>query len=121
MTRVPMGPALFKEGVLTVPQLQPDYDVARVMNMGLTAESLAKLGNISRETMDRFACRSHQLASAAREQGFLAGEILAVDTPEQAGYSLDACIRETTTQETLSELNRHLKKMDKSLRVTARH
>ncbi|QEW07267.1 acetyl-CoA C-acyltransferase [Nitrincola iocasae] len=104
MTRVPMGPALFKEGILTVPQLQPDYDVARVMNMGLTAESLAKLGDISRETMDRFACRSHQLASAAREQGFLAGEILAVDTPAQAGYSLDACIRESTTLETLSAL-----------------
>ncbi|KGK41669.1 acetyl-CoA acetyltransferase [Nitrincola sp. A-D6] len=104
MTRVPMGPALFNDGTLTVPELQSDYDVARVMNMGLTAESLAKLGDISRETMDRFACRSHALASSAREQGFLAGEILPVDTPEQAGYSLDACIRESTTLETLSAL-----------------
>ena len=104
MTRVPMGPKLFQEGVLTQPAFQSTYDAQRVMNMGLTAESLAALGHIDREQMDRFACRSHHLAAKARDDGFFKDEIYAVDTPSMKGYQKDACIREATTYEALAEL-----------------
>ena len=104
MTRVPMGPTLFQEGVLTQPSFQQDYDAKRVMNMGLTAESLAILGQIDRDKMDKFACRSHQLASTARDSGFFNDEIHAIDTPNLTGFKMDACIRESTTYETLSGL-----------------
>ncbi|WP_151705525.1 acetyl-CoA C-acyltransferase [Nitrincola alkalilacustris] len=104
MTRVPMGPSLFQEGVLTVPEVQSHYDMQRAMNMGLTAESLAAHAGIGREAMDRFACRSHELAADARDRGFHAGEILPIKTPSVDAYALDACIRDTTTLETLSGL-----------------
>ncbi|KDE38973.1 3-ketoacyl-CoA thiolase Acetyl-CoA acetyltransferase [Nitrincola lacisaponensis] len=105
MTRVPMGPGLFQEGVLTQPRFQSGYEAPRLMNMGLTAESLAQAGQISREAMDRFACRSHRLAAEARESEFTAGEILPIDTPDQPAYHLDACIREATTFDALTALN----------------
>jgi acetyl-CoA C-acetyltransferase len=46
--------------------------------MGDTAENLAKQGGISREDTDAFAARSFERALAAQENGFLAGEIVAV-------------------------------------------
>lgn len=105
MTRVPMGPKLFQEGVLTQPDFQSDYDAQRVMNMGLTAESLSAAGQITREAMDHFASRSHQRAVQARDQGYFVEEILPIDTPTHPAYAKDACIREGTSAEALSVLN----------------
>ena len=45
------------------------------LNMGQTAEKLAREFNISREDQDRFALDSHMNAAAARERCFLSGEI----------------------------------------------
>lgn len=109
MTRVPMGPALFKEGVLGVPTLPVSngktYDMAVALNMGLTAERLATASGISREHMDAFACRSHQRAHAARQQGFFTDEIMPVAASESDPFSQDACIRPDTQVEALAQLS----------------
>lgn len=54
------------------------YDPAGCVNMGDTAENLAKQYNIPRERVDRFAERSFNRAIAARDAGILAEEIVAV-------------------------------------------
>ena len=51
------------------------------INMGQTAEILAKEWNISREEQDRFALASHQKASAATANGRLLEEIASVFLP----------------------------------------
>ncbi|MGV3650504.1 MAG: thiolase family protein [Devosia sp.] len=56
------------------------YDPAACVNMGDTAENLAKQYGIARETVDRFAVRSFDRAIKSRDEGFLAGEIVAVET-----------------------------------------
>ncbi|MEM9441231.1 MAG: thiolase family protein [Pseudomonadota bacterium] len=50
-------------------------DPAADVTMGGTAENLAKRYEISREDVDRFASQSFDRALAARDNGFLAGEI----------------------------------------------
>ncbi|WP_332688094.1 thiolase family protein [Devosia sp.] len=53
-------------------------DPAVLCFMGDTAENLAKQYGIDREAVDRFAVRSFERAIAARDSGFLAGEIVPV-------------------------------------------
>lgn len=55
------------------------------MNMGLTAELLAREFNITREEQDEFANRSHHLAAEANKSGRFSDEILGVMT----GHRLD--------------------------------
>ena len=107
MSRVPMGPSLFKEGVLTVPSAlkQADWlDLSVAMNMGLTAERLATEANISREAMDAFALRSHQRAAEAEKSGWFDGERLALTNPAGESVERDANIRADTTIERLAGL-----------------
>ena len=85
MSRVPMGPTLFQEGVLTVPEAlqgREDLDLTVAMNMGLTAERLARENGLSREDMDAFAVQSHQKAALAEQEGWFAGERLALRNAE---------------------------------------
>jgi acetyl-CoA acyltransferase len=74
------------------------------LNMGETAEVLAKEGAISREEQDAFALRSHQRAAAARAR--LAEEIVPVPIPP--GYDrvalLDNGVRENQSPEALAKL-----------------
>ena len=51
------------------------------LNMGETAENLAKEFAISREAQDAFALRSHQRAVAAWEKGFYVDEVAPVYAP----------------------------------------
>ena len=108
MTRVPMGPTLFREGVLGVPSLPvhtgKTYDMTVTLNMGLTAENLAAEAGISRVQMDEFACRSHALAHKAQQQGFLAGEIEPVALSGGDTFERDAAVRPDTRPDTLAEL-----------------
>lgn len=109
MTRVPMGPALFKEGVLSVPALPESngktYDMTVALNMGLTAERLATASDISREQMDDFAFRSHQRAHKAQQQGFFSDEILPIAVSESAQFAQDVCVRPDTQPEALAQLS----------------
>ncbi len=53
------------------------------LNMGQTAEILAREFRISREEQDRFALRSHQLAVKATSEGRLREEIVPVFLPKK--------------------------------------
>jgi len=58
-----------------------NFDLSVAMNMGLTAEKLFEMykDKISKEDMDRWSLRSHQLAVKAREEGFFKDEILPIE------------------------------------------
>ncbi|XKH61670.1 acetyl-CoA C-acyltransferase [Halomonas sediminis] len=107
MTRVPMGPALFKEGVLTSPPTLQKADwlaLDVVLNMGLTAERLAKAAGISREAMDALALSSHQRAAAANAAGHFDAERLALNNATGELVSEDSNIRADTSAERLAGL-----------------
>ncbi|MEJ2653753.1 MAG: ArgE/DapE family deacylase, partial [Acidihalobacter sp.] len=107
MTRVPMGPTLFDEGVLTVPPSVGGVERVALevaLNMGLTAENLAAEAGITREDMDAFALASHQRAAAAESDGFLAGERVALPDAEGNAVDLDANIRADTSLDKLAGL-----------------
>ena len=77
-------------------------------NMGLTAEYLAHMHGISREQMDAFGARSHQLAAKAREEGRFAREIIPIAGHDTDGFPLlvehDETIRPETTAASLAQL-----------------
>jgi acetyl-CoA acyltransferase len=76
--------------------------------MGMTAENVAELYNISREDQDTFALWSQQKATAARESGRLAKEISPISYTKGKGIdeiiSQDEFIKPTTTLEILAKL-----------------
>jgi acetyl-CoA acyltransferase 2 len=76
--------------------------------MGLTAEKLAEMYNISRGEQDEFACRSHSRAAEARENGRFAQEIVGVEVQSRKGQTSvvnrDEHIRGDATLESLGEL-----------------
>jgi acetyl-CoA acyltransferase 2 len=76
--------------------------------MGLTAEKLAEMYQISREEQDEFAYRSHSLAAEARENGRFGQEIVGVEVRGRKGQTSvvdrDEHIRGDATLETLGEL-----------------
>jgi acetyl-CoA acyltransferase len=76
------------------------------LNMGETAEILAKEFGISRERQDAFALRSHQRALAAQEAGRLAEEIVPVFAPPDYGTAVtdDVGPRKGQTMEQLAKL-----------------
>jgi acetyl-CoA C-acetyltransferase len=94
-------------------------DTAAGYPMGETAENLAVKYNITRTEVDEFAKLSHDLASAARERCFFAGEIVPLNSTEFAvdglkprkvklskgmsNFNVDENIR-TTTVESLGKL-----------------
>ena len=76
--------------------------------MGVTAENLADLYQISREDQDRFALWSQQKATRARDEGRLAEEIAPVPIPKSKGettvFHSDEFIKPDTTLEVLGKL-----------------
>ncbi|MFF1573243.1 thiolase family protein [Leifsonia sp. NPDC058292] len=72
-------------------------------SMPETAEEVARLDGISRETSDAFALESHRRAAAATDAGRLADEIVAVDTA-RGPVTLDEGIRRDTSIEALAGL-----------------
>ncbi|QOR38348.1 acetyl-CoA C-acyltransferase [Billgrantia diversa] len=108
MTRVPMGPSLFKEGTLTSPEVLHgaewlELDVA--LNMGITAERLAQAAGIKREAMDEFALASHRRAAQAEAEGHFSGERLSLVGAAGAVVERDANIRPDTSLERLAGLD----------------
>ncbi len=82
--------------------------------MGITAENLAELYNISRTDQDLFAFNSQQKAAKAQQNGILAQEICPVAIPQRKGDPLivdrDEFIRPDTTLEKLALLKPVFKK-----------
>jgi 3-oxoadipyl-CoA thiolase len=78
------------------------------LQMGETAERVAKMYEVSREDQDAFALRSHQRAIAAQKSGRLAEEIVPVEIPQRKGELLrlteDEGPRQDTSLEALAKL-----------------
>jgi acetyl-CoA C-acetyltransferase len=79
----------------------PDYYVS----MGLTAENVAGLKNITRAEQDEFALRSQTLAAKSQADGFWAREITPVTLPDGTVVDADEGPRPQTTLAGLSGLN----------------
>ncbi|MEM9588429.1 MAG: thiolase family protein [Planctomycetota bacterium] len=74
------------------------------LNMGETAEVLAKEFAITRDQQDEFALESHRKAAEARERCFLSGEIKPVAIPGGDSVSRDNGPRDGQSMEQLSRL-----------------
>ena len=102
-----MGHVPMNHGVDFHPGLSKTVAKAAGM-MGLTAEMLAKMHQISREMQDEFAARSHQRAHAATVAGDFANEIVPTEGHNAEGvltrYDFDEVIRPETTVATLAAL-----------------
>jgi acetyl-CoA C-acetyltransferase len=120
MTRVPMGMSMIDRGLISPNMtlfLNAEYqhlDMMTSMTMGLTAEKLVQKGGFTREEMDRWGVRSHQLAVKARAEGFFEGEILPVDAEQADGSGLrvdkDQSVRDDVSLEGMQELKPAFKK-----------
>ncbi len=114
MTRVPMGGALIEKGAISVnPRFFQDpayshWDMPTSMTMGLTAEKLFAQTGFTKEDMDRWGARAHQLASRAYKEGFFKDEILPIEAEQADGKRLlvdrDQAVREDATLEGMKDL-----------------
>lgn len=82
--------------------------------MGVTAENLVELYNISRDDQDLFAYRSQQKAFAAQKNGVLTEEIIGVEIADKKGnvsiFDKDEFIKANTSLEILAKLKPAFKK-----------
>jgi 3-oxoadipyl-CoA thiolase len=82
--------------------------------MGMTAENVVDMHNISRKDQDKFAAWSQQKAGAARDSGRLAKEIVPVEIPRRKQdpflFEHDEFMRPETTAEVLAKLRPAFKK-----------
>ena len=76
------------------------------LNMGQTAEVLAKEFGITRAEQDQFALRSHERATAAWKRGFFTDEVVPVPTQVTGGaaVSMDVGPRANQSLEALAKL-----------------
>jgi acetyl-CoA acyltransferase len=120
MTRVPMGGPLIDRGAIKPNMslfMAPEYqhwDVMTAMNMGLTAEKLFAQNDFTKEDMDKWGVRSHELAAKAQEAGFFDDEIMPIEAEQADGSVMtvdkDQAVRGDTTLEGISQLRPAFKK-----------
>jgi acetyl-CoA C-acetyltransferase len=84
MTHIPMGHNVSISDSLLK---NATFDLSVAMNMGLTAEKLFGMykDRISKEDMDRWSLRSHEMAVKARNEGFFKDEILPIEVTYEDG------------------------------------
>jgi acetyl-CoA acyltransferase len=111
MSMIPMGGNVVRPNPELV-ETYPDY----YLNMGLTAENLAKKYEITREQADEFSLKSHQKAAAAIKEGRFKAEIVPfnvfVDELDEKGrvrrkevvFDTDEGVRYDATIEGLAKL-----------------
>jgi acetyl-CoA C-acetyltransferase len=114
MTHVPMGenPWISPPMDLIEKEEYKMYEMETGFIMGLTAEKLFKEGaqkhGITKEDMDKWALRSHQLATQAQNEGFFDGEILPITVTYPDGttetISKDLSVRPDTSLEKIQSL-----------------
>ncbi|KHT29219.1 acetyl-CoA C-acyltransferase FadA [Pectobacterium carotovorum] len=102
-----MGHVPMNHGVDFHPGLSRTIAKAAGM-MGLTAEMLGRMHNISREMQDQFAARSHQRAHSATQSGAFRREIIPTAGHDADGvlqrFDYDEVIRPDTTVDSLAAL-----------------
>jgi acetyl-CoA C-acetyltransferase len=120
MTRIPMGGYTVDRG-LVAPNMTlfmyPDFqhwDMMTSMNMGLTAEKLFSQTDFTKDDMDKWGARSHQLAAKAQGEGFFDGEIMPIEAPQDDGTVMkvekDQAVRQDATFEGMADLKPAFKK-----------
>jgi acetyl-CoA C-acetyltransferase len=120
MTRIPMGGYTVDRGLIAPNMalyLDPAYshwDLMTAMNMGLTAEKLLSQTDFTKEDMDKWGVRSHQLAAKAQKDGFFDGEIMPIEAEQADGTVMkvdtDQAVRGDTTLEGMADLRPAFKK-----------
>jgi acetyl-CoA C-acetyltransferase len=91
------------------------YDPIAKVSMGMTAENVGEKYGVSRQEMDEYAVRSHQLAQAAADNGWFDNEIIPVTIPgtrkkPEFQFTADESIKASSTVEKLSKLRPAFKK-----------
>src|SRR5699024_984787 len=79
-----------------------------IVNQGISAELIAEKWGFSREELDAFSLKSHQLALAAIEKGVYKDEIVPIEVEDEDGskriFDTDEGPRKETSIEVLNEL-----------------
>ncbi|MGZ3599851.1 MAG: thiolase family protein [Ktedonobacterales bacterium] len=101
MSRLPIGSSIASGGNPFPPSLMEVYPV---VHQGISAEMIAEKWDISREELDAFGLRSHQLAAAAQDAGYFEREILPVSLADGSVFTRDEGVRRDTTLEKLAGL-----------------
>ncbi|AEI82295.1 3-ketoacyl-CoA thiolase FadA (plasmid) [Cupriavidus necator N-1] len=101
MSRVPMGSARIGQNPYG-PSIEARY-APGLVSQGVAAELVAAKYELSRQDMDSYSARSHELAAAARESGVFRREILPIVTPNGV-VEHDETIRPGTSVEKLGTL-----------------
>lgn len=120
MTRIPMGGYIVDRGLIAPNMtlfMYPDYqhwDMMTTMNMGLTAEKLFSQTDFTKDDMDKWGARSHQLAAKAQAKGFFDGEIMSIEAQQDDGTVMkvkkDQAVRQDATFEGMADLKPAFKK-----------
>ncbi len=120
MTRIPMGGYTVDRGLIAPNMtlfMYPDHqhwDMMTTMNMGLTAEKLFSQTDFTKDDMDKWGARSHQLAAKAQTKGFFDGEIMSIEAPQDDGTVMkvekDQAVRQDATFEGMADLKPAFKK-----------
>lgn len=101
MSRLPIGSSIASGGNPFPPSLMEVYPM---VHQGVSAEMIAEQWDISREELDAFGLRSHQLAAAAQDAGYFEREILLVSLADGSVFARDEGVRRDTTLEKLAGL-----------------
>ncbi len=90
MTRVPMGGggAITPNFALGQEERYQHWDIMNAMNMGLTAEKLFAQTDCTKEDMDKWGVRAHNLAEKARNEGFFDDEIMPIEAEQADGSTM---------------------------------
>jgi acetyl-CoA C-acetyltransferase len=114
MTHIPMGdnPHISPPMDLIEKEEYRKYEMETGFVMGLTAEKLFKEGaekyGITKEDMDRWSLRSHELAGKAQKEGFFNGEIMPITITYPDGTTetidKDLSVRADTSLEKIQNL-----------------
>lgn len=106
MTKVPMSEGVNPSSKMG--QHPSHFDAGTAINMGLTAEKLFKEGGFTREEMDEWGLRSHEMAIKAIDEGFFKDEILPIEGYNPDGskiiIDIDQSVRRGSTIEAMAEL-----------------
>jgi acetyl-CoA acyltransferase len=106
MSRVPLG-ATRAGGFPYGPAVMRRYDNFE-FNQGEGAELIAERWGLSRQQLDEYASRSHELAAAAIDAGAFDSQVVPVTVPAPDGitreFKVDEGLRRGTTPEKLAQL-----------------
>jgi acetyl-CoA acyltransferase len=102
MSRIPMGASSQGQDPNGAPLAHRYPD--GLVGQGISAELIAAQWKLSREELDEYSARSHQLAAEAVRSGRLDRETVAVTLPDGSRHTVNETLRAATTAEGLAGL-----------------